>query len=898
MLQMQRFAWHYLQQLQHQNLINAQSIAVIRNNLGTMNEYIIETRDFLEQAIDKIDNRLRHVENNTGFNNWALNVEANKRRFKSIPKTLLILRLTYDFMRKNQEVVLTDRDINNYLVTTLEKLDINCDEDVKLLDFVSELIDQIDVVGIDQYRATIELSFDEHTVDSDYIQKNISGIAFNALYFLSDHYEKIVDLIGDDELCSSDEAREKLISKFFGHELSGLSASYSVRNLICEMIGGSQLAINVYKEEHGLNAVQEEIAGAFQPETVALVSSLPDIDAHTFIDSSDSDESKRNYLLLLALCVENSASLNGLAREFIALLTEKAGAPELQQEILELADNPRKHYEYQAVMQGLLDDDDKKYSWLLDALFLLTLAQKAIESPQIKVMLGALKPTQLKECLPNMLVVVNASDESQVLAAAMKLTVHTQGWKNVIRYRELRFDRYFAEPIKRLSSAGWSVTHLLGEMSTAYMKGMEHSVFISLSDGGLLSGLADKAAASVCSLGRSSAISSLNGYRKKARDLISENRSALSRANSLIARWNLPSFEFNDEIGYSDLDLDNSVDNDDWGDQFQRYYHQIDDALNSLSQACGDAMEQLGFFVKGNFDHSILKLREQKHAEYLRQQELEKLEKRSVTVVKDGKDHFFSIEWQQVENPPCEPDKISHIKTDGKIWLVVASIDSDDVFYRSEDGVHWQRVQLDTPDMKVWFDRIDVVNGTWIVKNRALRQGTRAAGFYYSSDAITWRHSRARGSRKTVGCHLLTAVCRMAILFISMELGCGKLPNTKNTATRKKASSPTPRKPTITSKLCSFAQKRSTDRGNVGIRHRNLLKESRLRRSAPFRGKAPFWRFANTTGPTCETRRDRKRRPSSCITARRRLGKSAPGAVARAFTMVVRRLCLPTWATG
>ena len=93
MLQMQKFAWHYLQQLQQQNLINAQSISVIRNNLGTINGYIIETRNFLEQAVDKIDSRLKHVENNTSFHNWALNIEANKRRFKSLPKTLLILRL-------------------------------------------------------------------------------------------------------------------------------------------------------------------------------------------------------------------------------------------------------------------------------------------------------------------------------------------------------------------------------------------------------------------------------------------------------------------------------------------------------------------------------------------------------------------------------------------------------------------------------------------------------------------------------------------------------------------------------------------------------------------------------------------------------------------------------------
>lgn len=747
MLQMQKFAWHYLQQLQQQNLINAQSIAVIRNNLGTMNEYIIETRDFLEQAIDKIDNRLRHVENNTSFNNWSLNIDANKRRFKSTPKTLLILRLTYDFKRNHQDVALTERDVSNYLVTTLEKLDINCDEDVKLLDFISELIDEIEVVGIDQYRAMIELSFDEHTVDSDYIQKNISGIGFNALYFLSDNYEKIVELIDDDQLCNSDEAREKIISRFFGSEFSGLSSTYSIRNLICEMIGGSQLAIDVYKDEHGLNVVQDETAEEMQPEVVALVSSLPDIRAHTFLDSHDSDESKRNYLLLLALCFENAASLNGLAREFIALLAEKSGFPELQNAILELADNPRKHKEYQPVMQELLDDDDKKYTWLLDAFFLLTLAQKAIENPQIKVILGTLKLAQLKECLPNMLVIVNGSDTSQVLEAGIKLAVYTQGWKNIIRYRDLRFDQYFAKTVKQLSSASWGVTRVILDGNEAYTKGMEHSVFVSFSDGSLLSNLTDKAGASLCNQGRKSALSSLNEFRKKAESCISENRFALSQANSVISRWNLPSFEFKDVILSSDFDLDNSTDNEDWGDQFERYYRQVEDTLREFSQACDDAAEQLGLFTKGNFDQSVLKVREQKRAEYLRQQQLEKLEKQSVTITKDGKEHLFSIEWQQVEPSPCDPDKISYIKTDGKVWLIVASIDSEDLFYRSEDGVHWQQVQIDTSDNKFWFDNVDVVNGLWIIKNREGR-GTRPQGIYYSSDALTWQYSCGPGGPK------------------------------------------------------------------------------------------------------------------------------------------------------
>ncbi|SDP72640.1 hypothetical protein SAMN04488595_11871 [Ralstonia sp. 25mfcol4.1] len=743
MLKIQRFAWHYLQQLQQQNLINAQAIAVIRNNLGTMNDYIIETRDFLEHAVDRLHHRLQHVENNTGFNTWALNVEANKRRFKSIPKNLLILRLTYDFMRRNPQVNLTGDDVDNYLVTTLEKLHVNCDEEIRLLDFVSELIDQIDVVGIAQYRAAIELSFDDHTIDSDFIQKNVSGIGFNSLYFLSDHYDKIVDLIGDESLCNSDEAREKIISKFFGRELSGLSTVYGIRALIHEMVGGSQVAIDIYKDVHGLNVVEEaveEIPASSASEAVALVSSLSDIKAHTGLDSSSSAEWKRQYLVLLALCVENSVSLNAMSREFISLLTERADLPDLQPEMLQVADQPRKHSEYQSTLLATLDTEDKKYTWLIDAFYLLTLAGRPVESPSVKVLLGVLKPAQLKECLPAMLTLVNGDDESEVLAAAKTLSALTRGWRNILQYRTLRFDSYFAEPVKRLDAVSWRVTQQLLEMSSVYAKGMEHSVFFNFSDGSFVSNLTDKASAKVCSMGRSSALSGLNEHRKKARALITENRSALSQANSVISQWGMPDFECKDDIAYSDYELDNSAENEDWGDQFGRYYHQVEGVLEAFSRACSDASDQIGFFMGGDFDKSVVKIREQKQADRLRREQLEKLEKQSVTLTKDGREHLFTIEWTKVENPPCDPDKINHVKTDGKIWLIVASVDSNDVFYRSEDGVHWQEVLLDTPDFKVWFESISIVNGTWLIRNRASSRGTRSEGVYYSSDALEWRH--------------------------------------------------------------------------------------------------------------------------------------------------------------
>lgn len=743
MLQMQRFAWHYLQQLQQQNLITAQGIAVIRNNLGAMNEVIIETRDFLEQAIDRIDQRLRRVEHIVNLSGWALNVEANKRSFAPVPKNLLVLQLAYDLLRKHPGEMLTGRDVDNHLVITLEKLDVNCDEELCLLDFIKDLIDQIGKVGLDQYRTTIALSTDANDIDSAYIQKSISGVGFNALYFLADQYEKIADLIGDPELCASDAAREKIIDKFFGRELSGLASTYSIRDLVCEIIGGAQLAIALYRDEYGLDVPTEAppLDAEAVSEQITLVSSLPDITAHSFLDACDSHQAKREYLLMLALCVENAEALNSPAREFIVLLAGHAGVQELLQDVLALADDPRKVLHCKPTMEALLDDENKKATWLLDAFFLLTLAQKPIESPAIKMVLGLLKPANLKDRLPNLRLMVNGEDPAALLDAAQQLNSSTQGWKNLVRYRSLRFEACYDDVLKQLSVIGLSNLQITLEMGRVSMKAMEYSFYMPSSDGGFLGGVLDKAGSAACSLGRRSALSSLNEIRKKARDFLSEHRSALYAANSRIARWNLPEIEFSDNIAYSDYVLDDSTDNEEWGDQFQRYYDQIDHTLNAFSTACIEAAEQLEFFVKGDFDSSVIAIKERKRAEWQQKQALEQLEKQSVAIVKDGECCLLGIEWQQVAQPPCEPEKISHIRTNGNIWLVVARIDSKDRFYRSENGMQWQEVWLDSPECEVSLTKLEIVNGVWIAWNRSWVRGPRPEGLYYSHDALNWQHT-------------------------------------------------------------------------------------------------------------------------------------------------------------
>lgn len=730
-LHMQKFAWHYLKQLQQQNLINAQSIAVIRNNLGTMNEYIIETREFLFQAVDKINQRLIQVENNINFHQWSLNIEANKRRFKSMPKALLVLNLAYDFMRSHSGVMLTTQDIN-HLIVTLEKLDVDCDEEVELLNFITDLIDQIEASSIERYRSVIELSFEEHIADSYFIQKNISGLAFNSLYYLSDEYDRIIDMISDGDVCDSDEKRERIISKFFGKEFAGLSTQYRMRDLIEEVIGGSILTLEIYKDQNGLSALPAETIEDAQAEPVALMSSLPDIHIHTFFDTVDDSAARYNYLLLFALCIEGSASLNRQGREFLELLTHKAGYPQAFGEIAAVADNSRKFQDYLPVLQDLLKGDDRTYTWLLDIFYFLTLCQRPIEGPNILRILNALKPAQFKEIFPAMQVVLTEQNEEHILSAAEKLQQQTHGWKNILRYRESHFKTSFSESTSRLNSISLDAVRLSLSLTTTTMKASEYAYFVEAWDDSFLSKISTKMGSAAYSLGRSSCLSSLNEAREKINNFISENSSALHQGNNMLTRWGLPIVAFKNESVYADFELDNSASNEDWYDQFNHFERQLDNMLTSFSEACADVAEQLDLFAEGRFDESVVERKAKQRLERLKQQQQEKLAKQSVIIEKDGHDHLFSIEWSQVEHPPCDPEKIRYIKTDGSIWLIV---DDDYQLYRSLDREHWHIVRLSTSEDLPYIRKLDFVGGMWIAMM------SHGDGFYYSPDAQTWSQS-------------------------------------------------------------------------------------------------------------------------------------------------------------
>lgn len=733
-LKMQKIAWHVLQQLQQQNLINTQAIAVIRNNLGTMNDFIIETRDFLDLAIDKINHRLRHVENNARLTKWSLAIEANKRRFRSVPASMLVVQLSFDFLLRHSDVELTYEDINHLLVT-LEGLGINCDEQVRLLDFIMELIDQIDVVGIDHYQRAIQLLTEGHKIEPAFVQSNVSGLGFNALYYLEDQHARIAALINDDELCDSDSAREKIISRIFGDAFDGLATTYTLRDLVSELVGGGLLAIAIYRDRMGLDAPPvQEVLDAPVEETLLLVSQLPEIHAHSALDAMREQDDRRDYIASLALVLEDARGAGRLAREFIEHLAVRAGTPEAVGAFASVAADPRERRVDLNRLNGLLADNGKVYCWLLDAFFLLALEQRTIETTQVMQVLSVLKPERLKELLPSLQAIIAEEEPQRILDACTTLSNVSRGWANVLCYRELRFGDMFTRHVDALETASLAASMLSLEFIAVTRKAMEVSYFVGRStlDDSLFGKFGNAVNSTACAMGRKSALAALNQLRGKVAGFVSTHASVLYSANAAIGRFGFPTSSFDNACGHADFDMDNAAENEDWSEQFDHHVQRLEQTLREFGDACDDAVQQLALFGKGDFTRSILEARERARQDARQRREEEALEKRSVRVIRDGVEHQFTIEWEDVHTPPCDPETIRYLRTNGTRWLIGTA---QGTYFASSDRVEWQQVHP-FGDEERTAREILLIDSVWIMTS----YNDRLA---YSADGVVWETSKS-----------------------------------------------------------------------------------------------------------------------------------------------------------
>lgn len=568
LLKMQHFSWNYLKELQSQNLINSYSVATIINNLTATNDILYETRGFLEKVVDKV----KDIDNRLALSEWALNIKVNKRRFKSYPKTILVLYVILDFIKSNKDIQFSRKDMN-YIMVLLDEMGVDFDKELRFIDFIIDLINDIEIIKVDNYRELIDLSFEDHYVDNRFIEDNISGSFFNTLYFLSENYNRIHEIVSDNTICDTDEKFEKIVFKFFSEDFDFLESKYTIREIAEEIVGSSVLTINLYKEQNGLYETEED---GFNEEEVY---------------SGDFKSSQGEH-------IEENTSFNEL---IVNLELSSISATLLRFRNFEISMKSNEYSFY---------SDDSVFGF-----------NKSIFS-------------------------------------------------------------------KVVSSIGGSAT----------------------------------------ALGRSSCTSDLNDYKKEVSEYISDKEYYLTQANSIIANYNLEKIAFESHIGYSDIDLDTSATNDDWHDQFNYILDQIEKSIDSFTDACDNAVQQLELFKNNEYDKSVIQMQRQAEEDHKNKINAERESKKTVTISDNIE---VSIDWQIVKNLPIHPEDIHTIESFNNKWIVLGK---DTNVYLSNNGEDWHTLDMCEVNGIVYISTIKIIDDTCILFHNDYEKN----GFTYSSDGENW----------------------------------------------------------------------------------------------------------------------------------------------------------------
>ena len=232
LIEMQRYAWIYLMKLQEQNLIQAQAIAVIRNNLKDIADEIAEIHDMISAIVEKFDARIEKLEQKTELQDWLLHIDVNESITKDYSH-ICTLQLTFDYLK-----VLQENDIDyaaierrDDLKVALKKFGIDSTEKITVDDFIASLFDEVQKYTYQDFRKILSLQVSGAEINGQYILDNVSGAGYNAIYQFELEMDKMKSMA---EELENDDPR-KIMLKTVRKAINNPETEYTILELAKEV---------------------------------------------------------------------------------------------------------------------------------------------------------------------------------------------------------------------------------------------------------------------------------------------------------------------------------------------------------------------------------------------------------------------------------------------------------------------------------------------------------------------------------------------------------------------------------------------------------------------------------------------------------------------------------------
>lgn len=442
------------------------------------------------------------------------------------------------------------------------------------------------------------------------------------------------------------------------------------------------------------------------------------------LDKEDLANYVRGFVLLALAAPEDEGeqlfSFSEGQKGFLAALAKRLGCQTVVFEMNELCKNLR-NIDIRA-LQRILDEDEKKYTWLLDFLFLALCRHKL--SVDDRFLASVLQTIGLSRNAPGMSEFLEAAfslceqREENLLGIACVLRKYTDGWKHIMAFQGLSLKKDFAENRKSLEELRREILSLtsifIDVQSDANQLSMESVVRQYAQRGNFFKiinrekenvvSLIQERGAEICS----QAITVVNLYTD-VYCFVELQVKAQSLAEKL------------QQAHYS------SSSGDDWSDAVFSGTGAAIKALDKLEELADSLSEQLMLFEDGHFISLAAAQHEERTAR--EQAELEALKANSIaTLTKDNENISISIAWEDWGNEedfPFMPADLYSGATDGRIWLL-ASKEGD--IYVSHGGT-WTAITEEI-GISDYPAEIKFINNIWII--------VTAGMLYFSADAKKW----------------------------------------------------------------------------------------------------------------------------------------------------------------
>lgn len=266
LVEMQKYAWRYINLLQERDLLAAHSIIAVKNNLLTLavdqEEVRKEVCRLAGRVYDRfvaLEERVGNIEVSQQIHGWLLTIDT--RDYDEIlPPNLRLLRVVSDFysMKSDAWNVMELK----YLQKAIKEVGLDPKLTVSVSGFVDAVIEEIEKYDYITF-AKLMTYGDLDDPDNDFIIEAIAAPAFSSLYQIKHHYttsSRVIRSLQKKMNISHSEALKTILADFIEERGIDTAVKVPLKDLATEILSCLSLARRLEPNE----AIEHQTGAPFQ----------------------------------------------------------------------------------------------------------------------------------------------------------------------------------------------------------------------------------------------------------------------------------------------------------------------------------------------------------------------------------------------------------------------------------------------------------------------------------------------------------------------------------------------------------------------------------------------------------------------------------------------------------